>query len=172
MPTCLLDKNVVRRAIEGIGKTQIDYNLNDNERSSLSLLLAGEQTDLDLFISIEMANILARYGAHPDVQVFLRFITVMQPTRYFKRWSRRLRGYDFTREDAKVLALGTFGTNSDATILGVDRIATFDQPLCNHVITRQRHLMERLAAMTPQLDEPYRFAKLPRVLSPHVFFIA
>lgn len=50
MPTCLLDKNVVRRAIEGIGKTQIGRALTNEELASLRLLLAAEQGQFVLFI--------------------------------------------------------------------------------------------------------------------------
>lgn len=167
MPTCLLDKNVVRRAVEGIGKTQIGQPLTNEERASLELLLAPEQGELTLFISPEMQHILDRYGNHPDVQVFLRFVKVLRPARYFKRWSRRLREHGFTREDAKVLALATFGTDPSATHLGTDQVATFDQALINHFEHQQDHVTRRLKAMTAQLHAPYNSATLPDVRSPH-----
>ena len=52
MPACLLDKNLVRRAVEGIGKAQIGQPLTDEQRASLELLLAAEQGELTLFISL------------------------------------------------------------------------------------------------------------------------
>lgn len=169
MPTCLLDKNVVRRAIEGIGKTQFGRPLTNEERSALRLLLAAEQGRLELFISIEMQHILDRYGDHPDVQVFRRFVQVLRPARYFKRWARRLQTHGFTREDAKVLVLATFGAIPTANTLGVEQIATFDQPLINHVAQLQARLIHRLRAMTVQLSTPYSLARLPVVHSPYDF---
>jgi len=49
--------------------------------------------------------------------MFLKRVKVLYPGRYFKRWARRLRDRTFTREDAKVLALGTFGTDEAGQIL-------------------------------------------------------
>ncbi|MCL4861262.1 MAG: hypothetical protein KJZ93_17735 [Caldilineaceae bacterium] len=169
MPTCLLDKNVVRRAIEGIGKTQIGYQLTNEELAALRFLLAAEQGQLLLFISIEMQHILDRFGEHPDVQVVHRFVQVLRPARYFKRWARRLRTHGFTREDAKVLALATFGVDPATNALGVEQIATFDQPMVHHVAYLQDRLTHRLKAMAVQLPTPYALARLPVVRSPHDF---
>jgi hypothetical protein len=169
MRTCLLDKNVVRRAIEGIGKTQIGQPLTDEGLASLRLLLAADQGLFALFISIEMQHILDRYGNHPDIQVFRRFVRVMRPARYFKRWARRLREHGFTREDAKILALATFGADPSNNQLGADWLATFDQSFVNHVTHRQSRLTQRLRAMTAQLSTPYASARLPTVCSPHDF---
>ncbi len=36
-------------------------------------------------------------------------VEVIQVTRYTRRWARRLREHGFTREDAVILSLGTFG---------------------------------------------------------------
>ncbi len=168
MRTCLLDKNVVRRAIQGIAKTQlVGYPLTGEERASLELLLAAEQGKLRLFISIEAQHLLGHYSDHPDVQVFLRFVQVLRPARYFKRWSRRLREHGFTREDAKVLALATFGTDPTVTHLGVDQVATFDRAFINHFEALEDRLLRRLKAMTAQLPPPYKSAGLPDVCSPH-----
>jgi hypothetical protein len=165
MPSCLLDKNVVRRAIEGIGKSQVSQLLTNEELTSLRLLLAAEQGQFALFISIEMQHILDRYGNHPDVQLFSRFVRVLHPTHYFKRWARRLREHGFTREDAKVLALATFGAETQTGQLGVEQLATFDQPFINHVTHLQYRLVQRLKAMTVQLPVPYQLARLPVVRS-------
>ena len=47
----------------------------------------------------------------------------------FKRWTRRLKEYGFTKEDAEVLALATFGTTLNGDILGMHILATSDQPM-------------------------------------------
>lgn len=61
--------------------------------------------------------------------MFLKRIEVLYHGCYFKRWARRLREDTFTREDAKVLALGTFGTDEAGQILGVHTIVTYDRPM-------------------------------------------
>lgn len=168
MQSCLLDKNVVRRAIEGIAKTSVRQILTQEEFVSLRLLFTAEQTQIPLFISIETHHILERYGPHPDIEVFRRFVRVLYPARYFKRWAHRLRQHGFTREDAKVLALATFGSDLQGTFLGIEQIATFDQPFVNHVQNLRGHLTHRLQSMTGQLPLPYHWASLPVVSSPHV----
>jgi hypothetical protein len=60
------------------------------------------------------------------VQTFLAYVEVMQAGRYFKRWTRRLQEHGFTREDAKILGLGTFGTDEAGEILGVQAIIILD----------------------------------------------
>lgn len=166
MQYCLLDKNVVRKAIEGIGKTQFDLPLTAEERLSLQLLLATQKSELQLYISVEMEHILARYAVHPDVVLFQQFVQTLQPTRYFKRWTRRVREHNFSREDAKVLALATFGTDPASLRFGVDLIVTFDQPFHRN-FARERILLEhRLQMMIGQLPHPYATAALPDVKTP------
>ncbi|RIK39424.1 MAG: hypothetical protein DCC55_18095 [Chloroflexi bacterium] len=94
---------------------------------------------------------------------------MLRPARYFKRWARRLRTHGFTSEDAKVLALATFGAAPAANALGVEQIATFDQPLINHFAQLQDRLTRRLRSMTAQLPTPYSLARLPVVRSPYDF---
>jgi hypothetical protein len=77
-----------------------------------------------------------------------------------------LREYGFTREDALVLALATYGTDSTGDILGEDALITLDQPFLNNFQIHQAELQSRLAAMTDGLPEPYRNARLPVVQHP------
>src|SRR5437870_2619578 len=80
---------------------------------------------------------------------------------YTRRWARRLHEHGFTREDAVVLSLGTFGTNLVGDMLGVDTVIMLDMPLINHFYTQHTTITRRLQAMTQQLQVPYREAKLP-----------
>ena len=112
---------------------------------------------------------LARYGG--IIRLFRDRMQVALPARYFTRWSRRLRDFGFTPEDAAVLALGTFGTNESGTILGMDYIATFDQPVIRHWATRQGAIRERWQTMKGDLPAPYRDAPLPDVQSPEYIVI-
>ena len=88
------------------------------------------------------------------------------PTRYFKRWARRLRDYGFTREDTGVLAIATFGTTSAADMLGMHVIATFDQPMINQWEARQTEIATRLRDMLRNLRKPYYYAPKPLVQRP------
>jgi len=79
-----------------------------------------------------------------------------------------LRRYEhgFTQEDAMVLGLGTFGTNEDGSILGVDAIVTLDRRFVNNFATQRTTLARRLQAMTSQLLVPFCRAALPKLWAP------
>ncbi len=78
-----------------------------------------------------------------------------------KRWARRLLDYEFTYEDAKVLSLGTFGTNQTASRLGVSAIITLDTHFINNLHARGDVIRRRVRAMTTQLAPLYDQAVLP-----------
>ena len=105
-----------------------------------------------------------RYAA--IIQLFRQRAEVALPTRYFKRWARRLQDYGFTPEDAGVLALATFGTDKDAALLGMRVMVTFDQPMIQRWTAARTAIQAHLAAMQQNLPMPYRQAALPQVLRP------
>ena len=123
MPTYLLDKNVVRRIVEGL--THPD-RLTDEEATAIALWRALRRSRNRMFISAETANIMGRFSTWREIRLFLDTVETMYAGRYFKRWARRLREYGFTREDAKVLGLATYGTDAAGEVLGVEVIVTFD----------------------------------------------
>jgi hypothetical protein len=129
MPTYLLDKNVVRRIVEGL--THPD-RLTDEEGIAIALWRALRESSNRMFVSDETANILGRFFARREVRLFLDTVETMYAGKYFKRWARRLRECSFTREDAKVLGLATYGTDAAGEILGIEVIVTFDQSLINN----------------------------------------
>jgi hypothetical protein len=111
MPTCLLDKNVARRAISGTVRAQLGIALNSYEIASVTLFDMGLQERACLYISSELFHILQQRAVYPEVRLFLENVQVMRISRYFKRWARRLGDFGFTYEDAKILAYGSFGTD-------------------------------------------------------------
>ena len=168
-PMCLLDKNIARRIIEGLSHPDA---LSDEEALVIALWRRLRQVGHRLFISIETVNILRVFSAYQEMQVFLTSVEPMEPTRYFKRWARRLRGYGFTGEDAKVLSLGTFGTDEAGQILGVKVIITLDQSFINNLKANEPVLEEKLRAMAVNLSPPFCEAVLPRLVQPREVLIA
>jgi hypothetical protein len=130
------------------------------------LLRAIREEHVRGVISPELANILRRHTHQASVRVVLTVLPVFRPTRYFKRWARRLRDEGFTREDAKVIALGTFGRHEAETRFGADAILTDDVRLIHHYEQRIASIRRRLKAMTTQLPEPFHHALLPAIITP------
>ena len=163
MPSCLLDKNVARRIVEAL--YHLD-NLSLEEELVLGLWRRLQAEGTRLFIPIGALHILRRFEQLVEVRTFLATVEPLESARYVKRWARRLREYGFTREDALVLALATYGTDSTGDILGVETLITLDQPILNNFQTHRAELQSRLTAMTDQLPTPYCHATLPTVQHP------
>lgn len=159
----LLDKNVVRRTIEGIAQAQRGERVRPDRAACLVLLHAAAQHQFKAFITPQSLHVLEQMVGHPEVQNFLDEVDVIQVSRYARRWARRLREHGFTREDAVVLCLGTFGTDLSGSILGVDAVVTLDLAFINHFYVQHEVLTRRLRAMTQQLTIPFRNALLPEL---------
>jgi hypothetical protein len=111
----LLDKNVVRKGVNGLLRFARGQKPSPEEELALILLQKTATGECKLFVAQEVVHILALKEDDSTtlaVQAFLNRVSVLKRTRYFKRWARRLRQMNFTREDAKVLSLATFGTES------------------------------------------------------------
>jgi len=167
---CLLDKVVVRRSLEGLLKLAEGRDLTEEELWAIDLLQRAKGQDIQLFVTGGTVNILRQLEALPRysgvVAAFLGRTEETQPTRYFKRWARRLREFGFTREDAHVLALASFGTSRRKNVLGMHFVATHDQPLINQWSLQQNKIGERLEAMRRDLQPSYDRVTLPQVLHP------
>jgi len=100
------------------------------------------------------------------VSYFLNHVEVLHPTRYFTRWTRRLRDYGFTREDAHVLALGTFGSDEQNRLIHIDYVVTWDQKMINHWTMNSGKIQLQLDAMQVDVSSPYDQVSLPRVVHP------
>jgi hypothetical protein len=165
----LLDKNVVRRYFEGISALEQGAALAENERQSILLVHLARKKEHQVFLPLEAFNLLQAHKhrvAPAATLTFLKRVQVLYPSRYFKRWARRLRNRTFTREDAKLLALGTFGTDVSGKILGVHTVVTFDQPMLRKWELEWDELASHLLNMTSNLQVPFVKVKLPKVRLP------
>lgn len=131
----LLDKMTARFIVQGFLKLAEQRTPTPEEFIALDLFARATPSEHQLYIAPPTANVLHHLMRHPHyapiIQLFVNRIETAQPTRYFKRWTRRLRDYNFTCEDAAMLALATFSTNANGSILGMHVLATFDQPMMN-----------------------------------------
>jgi hypothetical protein len=163
MPSYLLDKSVARRTIEALHHLD---NLNYEEELVLELWRQLQDEQARLFIPVGVVNILQRFERLVEIRTFLAAVEPLESGRYLKRWARRLREHNFTREDALVLALATYGTDVEGDILGVEWLVTLDRPFIRNFQSHGTELRTRLRAMTSQLQAPYRRAALPKVFHP------
>ena len=161
----LLDKAVIRRAVEGISASLVATPLSTEQSLALRLLRRGAQTAVLLLITPETANILFHLDHLLAVRLLLNEVTPIRRGRYFARWAHRLRESGFTREDALVLSYGTFGLPPGDLIVGVSAVVTFGRPMIHNFEAQGARLRRRLTAMTVQLSPPYADAALPRVLT-------
>lgn len=128
----LLDKSVIRRYFEGVSTLARDQELTEEQQQIIILVHLTSKMGGRLFISQEAHNLIRAHShelAPGESLMFLRRVEILYPARYFKRWARRLRQRTFTREDARLLALGSFGTDAEGNILGADVIVTLDQAM-------------------------------------------
>jgi hypothetical protein len=163
MPSYLLDKSVARRTIEALHHLD---NLYYEEELVLELWRLLQDEQARLFIPVGVVNILQRFEHLVEVRTFLAAVEPLESGRYLKRWARRLREHNFTREDALVLALATYGTDVKGDVLGVEWLVTLDRPFIRNFQCHGAELRTRLRAMTSQLQAPYRRATLPKVFHP------
>jgi len=167
---CLLDKVTARLAVQGLLQLGEGQALADEELLALDLALRASRPPHHLFIVPPTASVLHQFAEQPRfspiIQLFLAHVEVLRPAHYFKRWARRLRELGFTREDAAVLALSTFGTDSGSTFLGIEVVATYDQAMTNNWMMQRDKIQKRLSAMQRHLLAPYCHARLPQVLRP------
>jgi len=167
---CLLDKVVARRTVEGLLRLAKGDSLSEQELFAVDLLYASVEGRIRLFIVpssqivLDLLRRLPRYTV--VIQAFLNRIEVAFPTRYFTRWSRRLREFGYTPEDARVLALASFGSDQGGNFIGMHWVATYDQPLMSLWTLKQAAIARRLKAMSDQIPHPYSQAKLPKVSKP------
>lgn len=163
MLTCLLDKSIARRILEGLCNLE---NLTPDERLALDLWRWLHIKRTRMFVPGGVINILRRFSHITQVRIFLDQVEPLWPTKYVKRWARRLRQYGFTREDALTLSLATYGTDYESKSLGVAFLITLDEALIKNFVTHKRELQDRLTSMKVYLAPPYNRARLPEVVHP------
>jgi hypothetical protein len=167
---CLLDKVTARHILEGLLRLAEGRDLQTAELFALDLYERASTEGIRLFIVPSTERVLQRLEGFPRyasiIRLFRSRTEVVFPTRYFRRWTRRLRGRGFSREDAAVLALATFGTAKDAQVLGMHFVATQDQPMIRQWAMQQTLIQDGLYLMQRNLPAPYCHALLPQVRAP------
>lgn len=167
---CLLDKVTARHTVQGLLRLAENRNPSVEEMFALDLLSRVGAEDIRLFITPPTFNILQKLAAMPNyselIHIFLNQTELALPSRYFKRWSRRLREFGFTREDSAILALASFGTDKQGAVMGMGFVATFDQPMMNHWLSEEKLIRKRFSEMKKEIPAPYCNAPLPQVLRP------
>jgi hypothetical protein len=161
----LLDKGIVRRYTEGFWRSVRSQLLTPEQRIAQALLSASSVESF--FISPELANLLHRRVSLLAVEQIRPFLNVLIPTKYQRRWARRLRqGFGFGREDAHLLSLATFGTDLSGETFGVDLFVTFDLKLVDRFAMNLAAMQSRFSRMVSHLSFPYTMATLPEVVTP------
>ena len=166
---CLFDKVMSRYVMQGLRKLS-DLQIPTADEEIALKFFFNEANNHIFYVVPATKNTLTRMYPSSRYQslinLFLNQVDVAYPLKYHKRWARRLRKYTFTREDASVLSLATFGSNHDVTKLGMKCILTFDNKMINNWELHYPTIGERLETMKRDLAEPYSNVTLPRVLRP------
>lgn len=162
MTRILLDKNIVRYWTIALLKLANNQTLLPLQNKALILV----QAQPDLFISKEIYHILTKRVQLPQlIPLLLNQVQVLYPSKYFKRWVRRIQDTtSLTREDAVILSYGTFSTTTTGNILGVETIATTDINFESEYKHQRQKLQTRLNSLAQNLDPPWNQARLPNML--------
>jgi hypothetical protein len=157
----LLDKNIVRYWTIALLKTVNNQSLLPLQQKAMILVT----TESNLFISKEVYHILTKRVQLPQiVPLILNQVDILYPTKYHKRWIRRLQEItSFTREDAVQLAYGTFSTNQKGSMLGVTFIYSTDKKLATEYKNQYSKIEDRFHSMIQQFEKPFSKATLPEI---------
>lgn len=161
----LLDKGVVRRSYEFQVRVAQGVAPTPSQVEVIKVQIHLARLAWQTYITQQTANLLQlrppRYA-----NAILNNTKVLQKGPYLRRWARRLRDFVFTREDAVILAYGSFGVDPAVPGVGVEVIVTTDLRLTTNFDTRYAEIKERFDRMTANLPEPYRNSALPEVMTP------
>ena len=86
----LLDKNIVRRYFEGVSALARGLTLVEEEQRAILLVHLARRKKRQLFISVEVFNLLQVHGRRvspAETLMFFKRVEVLYPGRYFKRWA-------------------------------------------------------------------------------------
>jgi hypothetical protein len=101
------------------------------------------------------------------VEELAPLLHVLVPAKYQRRWARRLQeNFDFSREDAHLLSLATFGTDMAGSILGGDLFVTLDLKCIDRFVANSSLIERRFSRMVSHLPPPYAAADLPEAVTP------
>lgn len=163
----LLDKNIVRRVYEYRVRLVMGAIPTVLQAEAVNVYTRLRQRGCRLYLTTETHNVLQ---LRPPVYAarLLAQTQELRKGRYLRRWARRLRSLTFSREDAVIVAYGSFGVDLVAGARGVQYIVTGDQGMVTNFHTHNATIKDRFEQMTVNLPAPYQAAALPEVLSPHI----
>ena len=158
----------MRRWFEAILNSNVGKALTDEQELVLALLATARARDAEIYITIETYSILTKIIRNPPItKAIIANVQVLYPSEFFRRWVKRIEKITrLRREDAKILAYGSLGTNIAKTQLGVDKILTLDKGLTSEFRKEEERLTEELDALVKALPLSYKRARLPEVIHP------
>lgn len=150
----LFDKGFIRRVLEGFARIASKQPLTEEQKSALWLLRRnyGEE---QLYMSYKSFHTLThRFGHLEIVQRIFSIVAPLYPTRYTRRWARRLRKLEFGREDALLISMGSFSADKlyHGRLLGVDRIVTLDKRMYERFHNHQARLVSLSNLRLPEIE--------------------
>lgn len=160
----LFDKGVLRRIYEGQARQAVLLALTREQQEATDAFVKLHQLAPRLCMTRESHNILVRRKPQ-YAQLILQCTQFLHKARYQRRWARRLRSFSFTREDALVLAYGSFGVDLTAQLAGVEVIVTTDVGMVNNFKEQHAKIKLRFERMISNLPEPYAGLRLPQVMT-------
>jgi hypothetical protein len=163
----LLDKGIVRRLYEFQVRLAKGESPTPLQIEAVKVWLRLAKLAKQTYITQQSANVL-KLRPPQYANAILNSTKAMLKGRYHRRWARRLRDYVFTREDAVILAYGSFGVDLATQRLGVDAILTGDLRMATNFNTRYAEIKERFDRLIKDLPEPYHSATLPEIVTPTV----
>jgi hypothetical protein len=134
---------------------------------TLALWQSAESEGISLCITDSLAYILREHSNHAAIRFVLSATTELGPTRYCRRWARRvceLAGLPY--EDAMTLAFGSFGIDQERTMLGTQVVVISDRSILDKYNGHLYELRQRLDGMKTRLPSPLNTASLPVVSLP------
>ncbi|MBN1889343.1 MAG: hypothetical protein JW850_15215 [Thermoflexales bacterium] len=162
----LLDRHIIRHLIVGLSLGQ-RQSLASPSAEALSLWQLAESQGIALCITDSLAYILKQQSAHAVTRFILAATTELGPTRYCRRWARRVCELaDLPYEDAMTLAFGSFGIDQARSMLGVQIVVISNRSMLDKYNSHLYELRQRLDGMKARLPSPLNAASLPAVSLP------
>jgi len=164
----LLDKGFIRRMFEGFARKANRRPLTDEQKAVLQLFRKYYGT-AEIFMSHRSYHTLAfRFGHLEIVQRVFSMVGTLYPTRYARRWARRLRDFGFGREDALMISMASFSADKPyrGRLLGAHKVITLDKRLYERFQIHRGEIETTFTKMVMALKAPFNSAKLPEIETP------
>jgi hypothetical protein len=126
--TVLLDKGVVRRLFESERRRLSTRPLSPEQRRCVASFNRLLEDRARIYVTEETFAVIHRIPSRSRSALAAEFLR-LEKGKYLKRWARRLQGFGFSAEDARVLSYASFGLDRQAKQLGVEMVITADRKL-------------------------------------------